>query len=64
MIEAKPAADQIEARVDVLCSPSETVLNFLGGLLVEELEFCLSGEGRVYRALQPVEVETVIRLVT
>ena len=62
VVEPEPAADQVEAGVDVLGGALQAVLDLLGALVVQELELRLAGQDRVHRAQQPVEVEVVIGL--
>ena len=47
MVEAEPAADQIQDRVDMLRTAGERITNLVGGLLVEMLKLRLTGEHRV-----------------
>ena len=61
VVQAQPPTDQVQARVDVLDRPLKSVLDLLRALVVQVLELRLAGQCGIYRAKQPVEIETVIR---
>jgi hypothetical protein len=62
MIQAQAAADQVQASVNVIYRPLQPVPNLLRGLVVQEAELRFSGENRVDRAQEPIEIEMIAAL--